>query len=434
MQKTIFISAIILAVCSAGWCIYRDIQIEKQYTGDLRNRIVGARLQKDGIPPYFYKWKKADGLRYYDPQNFDTLKVSNITATPFFHELLYPLAELPQRTISKAWLLIEYILFFLITILFIYLTKNKQQKFAVIITALFFLYLNAWKSHIAAGQIYLVFTFFFTLFFFFIRKKNDYMRAILTGICAAILFLIRPNTIFFLLPFLPFARKSSFTYKMVLCISVLVTIVFASGSLNERLYWQDFRYAMIEQLKSHQELGAAVQYNEPNPGLITWEGWNMHTVAEDAARFPYTYNQEHGNVFVFMNHLFHIKTSVGVLTTLCFVTMAILLFLFFYIRKGTALYNLHTLSLLAFIIYMITDLFSPIHRFLYYGVQWLFPLLIIASNFNKRYKWIYCGLATGLLLNSLNLSFIPMIQSLGEYIIFFFIIVYIFRYKPETSF
>jgi len=53
MRKIIFIATLVLAVCSACWCIYRDIQIEKQYTGDLRNRIVGARLQIDGIPPYF---------------------------------------------------------------------------------------------------------------------------------------------------------------------------------------------------------------------------------------------------------------------------------------------------------------------------------------------------------------------------------------------
>jgi len=116
-----------------------------------------------------------------------------------------------------------------------------------------------------------------------------------------------------------------------------------------------------------------------------------------------------------------------------FLAILILLFFFFYLKARTALYNLNTITLLAFLIYMITDLFSPIHRFLYYGVQWLFPLLIIASDFNKRYKWIYSGLAIGLLLNSLNIASIPMIQSLGEYIIFFFVLIYTFNYKPQTS-
>jgi len=433
MRKIIFIATLVLAVCSACWCIYRDIQIEKQYTGDLRNRIVGARLQIDGIPPYFYKWKKTDGLRYYDPQNFDTLKVSNITATPTFHELLYPLAELPQRTISKIWLLIEYILFFIIAVLFVAITKTNRQRAAVIITALLFLYINAWKSHIAAGQIYLTFTFFFTLFYFFIRTKNNFLFAAPAGLCAAILFLIRPNTIFFLLPFLPFLTRSSFKYKMIFSVSVLVMIVVALSSIHERLYWQDFRFAMVEQLKSHQGLNPSVQRNEPDPVLTSWEGWDMRTVAKDAADFPYMYNQEHGNVFVLMNHLFPVKTPVWLLSAMSFMAILILLFFFFYLKARTALYNLNTITLLAFLTYMITDLFSPIHRFLYYGVQWLFPLLIIASDFNKRYKWIYSGLAIGLLLNSLNITSIPMIQSLGEYIIFFFVFIYMFNYKPQIS-
>src|ERR1044071_6281791 len=97
-----------LSVCAIAYCVWRDIQLEKQYTGDLRNRVVGARLQKDGRLPYFYKWAPQDGLRYYDPQNFDTLKVSNITATPFLHQLLYPIADKPQRTISGVWLGVEY--------------------------------------------------------------------------------------------------------------------------------------------------------------------------------------------------------------------------------------------------------------------------------------------------------------------------------------
>ena len=115
MQKLILILFSLLTTGSVCWCIYRDIQIEKEYTGDLRNRIVGARLQKDGHPPYFYKWKNTENLRYYDPQNFDALKVSNITATPFFHQLLYPLADLEQRTISKIWLSVEYLMLFIMT-------------------------------------------------------------------------------------------------------------------------------------------------------------------------------------------------------------------------------------------------------------------------------------------------------------------------------
>src|SRR5579859_2004065 len=86
--------------------IYRDMRLEYEYCGDLRGRIVGARLIKDGKSPYFYKWRAGDGVRYYDPQNFTPTKVSSMTATPFFHHLLMPLAELPEREASKIWLVL----------------------------------------------------------------------------------------------------------------------------------------------------------------------------------------------------------------------------------------------------------------------------------------------------------------------------------------
>ena len=45
------IPLIILACLALCWCIYRDIQLDKQMPDDLRNRVVGARLQMDGHSP-----------------------------------------------------------------------------------------------------------------------------------------------------------------------------------------------------------------------------------------------------------------------------------------------------------------------------------------------------------------------------------------------
>ena len=92
--------------------VYRDVQLEKQYTGDLRNRIVGARLQKDGKLPYFYYWQSKDGIRYFDPINTNQspATVSPITASPLFHQLLYPICDLEQQTLSKIWFIFQYIL------------------------------------------------------------------------------------------------------------------------------------------------------------------------------------------------------------------------------------------------------------------------------------------------------------------------------------
>jgi hypothetical protein len=90
--------------------LYRDIRLEKQFPSDLRNRIVGARLQKDGKLPYHYHWKETDGIRYYNPDDYlwqsDSVSgfsaINEITSSPFFHELLYPICDLSQRTLSAV--------------------------------------------------------------------------------------------------------------------------------------------------------------------------------------------------------------------------------------------------------------------------------------------------------------------------------------------
>jgi len=82
---------------------------------------------------------------------------------------------------------------------------------------------------------------------------------------------------------------------------------------------------------------------------------------------------------------------------------------------------------------MLTDFFSPVHRFLYNGVQWFFPLLLLASGYNKKYLWIYAGIIAGLILNSVSLSFMPMENTLGEYLIFLFLLIFVFKYKPGPA-
>jgi hypothetical protein len=134
---------LILLICYAiilMHAIPRDILLEKQYCGDLRGRVVGARLIKDGKSPYFYKWKKEDSTRYYDPANFTTFKVSNLTGTPFLHHLLFPLAELPERRISLIWLTFEYFIFFgMVALALLYCNTDRQRQAVLIFSCLFLL-------------------------------------------------------------------------------------------------------------------------------------------------------------------------------------------------------------------------------------------------------------------------------------------------------
>lgn len=429
-QKTNLALLIIVSACTFFFCIRRDIQLEKQYTGDLRNRIVGARLQKDGRLPYFYKWSAADSLRYYDPQNFDSFKVSNITGTPFLHQLLYPLAELPQRDISRVWLVIEYGLLLLTLGFAISLAATNTQRWMVILGTLLFACTAAWKGHVAAGQYYILIPALCMLFYMLITGKKSLFYSFLTGATGAALIVLRPNAVLFFIPFLFYRSKCTWRNKLAITAGALAIFLMTFAGHANRSYWQNFRLAMDQQLKTHQEQDPALQDNPPDPGFRNWEGWDKDQIEADAALHPFAFESEHGNLFVIINHLFATRLPVQFLVYVSAFAIALLLFLF-YRRKTTGReLPAFTIALLGFCLYMISDLCSPFYRFQYNTTQWLFPLLLAAAHYNRQYKKIYALIAAGLLLNIVEIHSIPFEHTAGEWLFFLAVLLIAFRYQP----
>ncbi|MBE7173815.1 MAG: DUF2029 domain-containing protein [Williamsia sp.] len=425
---------IVLGAASLCWCIYRDLHIEKQYPGDLRNRVVGARMQLDGLSPYFHHWKPAEGFRYYDWDNYSpTLKVSNATATPFFHQLLYPLANLSQRTISRIWMVLEYLVLATMTLLAWRMTKTRKQKYAAWFTGLFFLHTYAWLTNVEMGQLYIFIPFFALIFYNALIRKANLLNACIAGASAMALVLVRPNTMLLLLPFVLLVAKFSLRYKLVFGIAAFVCLAVAFGSRSSRFYWSDYLEAMKEQVKLHQELGPAVQQNLPVPLFENFEGWNR-TRMEIANKFPfYKHSGEHGNMFVLLNSALHVKTPVWVLSALCASFIVLLCWLYFKKYKPVS-FEPFSIALLGSCLYMTSDLFSPVHRFLYNGAFWIFPLLLVASCYSASVsKLSVAGIVAGMLLNSLPVGLFPMQHSLGEYVMFAAFLHILLFSKPDIN-
>lgn len=430
-MRILFIILIIL--CSGGitWSVYRDMQIEKQYPGDLRNRVVGSRLQKDGRTPYFYKWKKEDGLRYYDPQNFDSLRVSNITATPFLHQLLFPIADLPQRSISRVWLLIEYIALALVTLIGILMATRPEQKLAVLVAVSLFLFSNAWTGHVAAGQFYILIPLLSLIYFYYSEPMKGAADAVIAALAASWLILIRPNIIVFLLPLAltgSYRNKKTRTLFAGLCVGLTIFLVMTEGDS-----WRQYRDALTEQVRTHQQLGPQRQVNEGDPQFTHWEGWSVPRIEEESKRFSYQYSTEHGNAFIILNNLLNVKTPVWLLACAASLLIVVLLMAFLKKYNGTPAFDSFNLAILAFTFYMITDIFSPVHRFPYNASQWLFPLVLVTSRLHRRDWKIYALAAAGIFLNSLNLSFLPFEQSLGEFLILLALLWFVFTRRKNHS-
>ncbi|HEY4110150.1 hypothetical protein [Puia sp.] len=415
MGRWLLLTSAVLFVL--GYAISRDIRFEKAYAGDLRNRVTGSRIVKDGGSPYFYKWSAADGLRYYDPQNFDDWRPSHMTSTPVMYRLLSPLVEMPQATISRCWLVLEYLMFAGIALWAFLRAVTPLQRQAVLLVFGLVLLTNGWKQHVANGQTYLCIPLFAMLFFAFWEKNGHPARDLAAGVAAACLVGIRPNTalffvgFLFLIPFYPRRRLLWF------CLPAVLLAGWTLFSSHERGLWQDYFHNVAEATKINQKLHPDIVHNVADPHYRKWEGIDTVETTRYMDHPPAPIYSENGNFFVLFNGIFHTVLSVTAMGVLALGAIGIVVLLFFLRLRGqpSDKPDLAGAALLGVCLFMIADLASPIYRHQYYTVQWIFPLLLAATEFTPGRKWIYVLLLVGLLLNCIHLPFVKMGQTIGEY-------------------
>jgi len=416
-ERLIWTSIIGLGLPLFVFALLRDIHYTREYPGDLRNRIVGARIISDGHSPYFYKWKEGDGLRYYDPDNFDTLKPSVMTSTPFMHRLLLPIANRPQAQIAQYWLVLEYLLLAGMTVFAFYCARPRGQRIAVMAVALLFLYTNAWKCQVSHGQYYLLIAAFGMLFYASLQHQKSVGWALLGGLAAACMVLIRPYAILFFIPLALSARGFSRRWIIAGLIPGVLLVGWILTSTSELDLWKDYAQMLQEQLKVHQDLPHEIVHNAPDPHYRYWEGLDMSAVNDHMKHTWSNVYSENGNVFVLYRLLLHRKLSVTALGLLCMTVLAGLTARWYCTRRSTGDRDLTRMAVFGFCLYMIADLFSPIYRHQYYTVQWIFPLLLAAVIWSPQRKRWYGVLLIGLLLSILHLPFVKMGNTIGEYLI-----------------
>ena len=400
-----------VAIPAIGLSLRRDIRYSREYMGDLRNRIVGARIIEDGGSPYFYKYAPSDSVRYYDPQAFDPYLASICTSTPFLHRLLIPLADLPFATIMRIWMVLLWVIYLAMAGYALLYARAPLARGAVIVVATLFLLTNAWELHTRYGQTYLLVPAFAMLIFALSRRSGRWW-SVVTGVAAAALVMIRPNAVLFLVPLL-FVRG----FRWWSLLPGFLALIWVLASPGERRLWGDYEAMLGQQVKIHQDLGPTRRPVPTDPGFRQWEGINMDTVKARLIRDPVRIYSENGNIFVLYRKITGRPMAVTILTL--FGVLAVLLVAFMMIvRRRQGDLQPAQFAIIGFCLYMISDLFSPIYRHAYYGVQWLMPLLLAASLFpgaNRKDRAIYFWLLLCLLLNIVHLPFIRMGNTIGEY-------------------
>ncbi|MBX3252571.1 MAG: DUF2029 domain-containing protein [Chitinophagaceae bacterium] len=415
MANKLWIVACTICLAGVSCAIYRDTDLRKYSTQlDFRNRIAGARLQKDGLIPYMYEWKKGDELKYFDTYGDYSSQIGLITATPFFHTLLFPIADFKETTISKVWMVVQYIMLFG-TILSAYsFGTSILQKRIVIAGGACFLFTEAWMNTIASGQMYLVIPFLFSLYMFCLRQKKD-IYFFLAGLSAISLTFVRPNAVLIFLPFLPLLKNITFRQGIAFVIAPLLFLAYISGSNHQRNLWAKYKVTVSEHIKAHQNAQPAPVKSEVHKEIVSSTG-----------RIFYS---ENGNFFVLVNKITGLRVSASFLFIVSLLIIIVLCTLFIKVNfKGND--SLYICGILGACLYMISDLFSPIYRHQYYTVQWFFALLLAMAGYQKRYIAIYIVLGVGLLLNIVNIPLMKMEHTVGEYIWLIALLILVFVYKP----
>jgi hypothetical protein len=436
-MKIYSVLLIISSIAALAFCIHRDIILEGDYAGDLRNRIVGARLIEDGISPYFHKWSKEDGIRYYDQEDYLASKVSNITATPFFHRLLIPIADYPQITIGKIWLLCEYLMYAIILLIALSFCSNLQQKAIVSLIALLLLFTEAWKVQLINGQIYLAIPFFASLFIFFFVRQHKWYNYFLSGMFAVSLILIRPNSLILFLPFITLAKYIDYKKILIFSLPFVIATSWIFFSKTELQYWKDYYAAVEQHIQGHQGFPIQMREYKPTPGYQQFEGIDLTKIYEYEQQHHITKHSELANFFVALRIIFHYQIPYKIIATTS-VGLILILFYFFFRKSKGIIFNQSTIIItliFGYCLYMISDFSSPIYRHQYYTVQWFLPLLLAFALYKQAInKWYFILLIAGIVLNITNLPFLKMQHTIGEYLILITLLLFSFSYMKKLAY
>jgi len=277
--------------------IKRDWTFQQEGAGDLRNRVVGARLAKIGRDPYFYKWKNGDSYAYLDYANADTNTVSVITATPLFHRLIAIISDYDQKTISVLWFVVEYLALLAIILAGVFLTTDEIKKIVVTNIGVLFTYTHAWALHLLQGQMY-IFVAALLMFVGFLLTRHQHRRlfSILAGIATWVLIFVRPISIVSLIPF-ALSNKRFATYLAATTVCSLAYLAFIFVNENEKMQWINYKAAMVEQVKVHQNLPRHAVTIDRLPAIKKLEGLDLEAQQKAAIEHPFPDHSENGNVF-----------------------------------------------------------------------------------------------------------------------------------------
>jgi hypothetical protein len=188
----------------------------------------------------------------------------------------------------------------------------------------------------------------------------------------------------------------------------------------------DYKKVLGDNIQLHQRLDVNAPPRDVKGYYTDWEGWHGSDIDKQHKEHPYTAHSENGNVFVLFSKITHTKTNLLILNSCAVLSLLLLAGLFMW-RQRQHSYDLRSIALFSFCLYMVADLFSPVWRHQYYTLQWLFAVLLAAAAYEPRERKWFMLMGLALLLNVLNIPFIKMEHTIGEYLLLGVLLVISYR-------
>lgn len=251
-KKYLLSNRLLLIIFGALWCVnlYLDfVGTERNFSVDLRNRVVGARLMDRDISPYFFKWNPAFPETLRDPSDICNIRNNMITSPPSVLLLMRPISKLPYSQICELWVVIHYLFFLLILIPFYFYYSSAKSRSYLLSAAIILLYSGQWAYTLLAGQIHFLLPAILSIILLLSARRATYTYLTI-GVLFSLLVWIRPNSLV-IFPFLLFSTDTN--RRQLLTGFIGGGICFAALTLlfgHER-FWVDFYLSCKEWVKNN---------------------------------------------------------------------------------------------------------------------------------------------------------------------------------------
>jgi hypothetical protein len=238
---------------------------------DLRNRVVGTRLLKMGISPYFFKWNSSYPETLYDPFDKVGMKNNMTTSPPSVLFLMEPLAGLDYNSFCASWMIVHYVFFLLILLPLYAVFLDPRTRILLLLTGGILLVSGHWRDSLFKGQCHFFLPAILSIIVWVVSSGKKY-RFIYAGLLFSLLAWIRPNSLV-IIPFLLFWREMNIKQLLAGLTAGGIFLILMTLLLHQQYYWFDFYLTCKEWIKNNTSDANFKTY----PFKIFLEGKDMAT-------------------------------------------------------------------------------------------------------------------------------------------------------------